>query len=276
LRKALTFTTDPKRWLQLFLVDAAFLSLATLLIMGDINLMITILMNAESDVMPAIPMFPSIIALLATILFWYIIRMWIMGSIIHQSFRPKDIEKGYRISFKRLHKIIIATIILALISSIAGMIPIAGPVISIVFGWMFFFAFQGIILDNLGVVSTLKNSFQIFRKSPFDVFVSWFLIVIISTLIWALFSLPLIAGFFGLFYNALFATGTMQPDTLALLLMYAQQNIVSVFALVLVSILGGSISQVFSAKAQTEMYVQFKNRFPSILKSFARKVGKFL
>ena len=179
------------------------------------------------------------------------------------------------LSLGRLHKVIAAVLIVAIISSLAGAIPYVGWIFSLVIGWVFFFIFQGIIIDNLGIISTLKNSWGIFRKSPFDVFIAWLLIAVISALILGLFALPLLFMFFGMIFSSIMASGSMGPGVAALLTVYLQNNLAMVVAFGLIALVGLELSQVFAIKAQTEFYLQLRKKFPSILKMFKDRIGRF-
>ncbi len=276
LRKGLRFCIEPKRWLPLFILDATVFGIVIHTLLTGMNSIMESLIEIEGNSMAPFPVAGYFIGLLLLGVMWYVIRLWILSSLVHQSIKPMDIEKAYRLSFSMLHKVIAATLLLAIISSIVGTIPLAGWIFSIIISLMFFFMMQGIIIDKLGVITTLKNSYGIFRKDPFDVFVVWFLIAIISTLILGLFSLPLVASFFGVFFSAVGLTGTIDSGAMALLLIYLQENVVHFVAMGLVALLGVDVSQVFSIKAQTEFYLQLKKKFPSVLKTFTRKRGEFL
>jgi hypothetical protein len=275
LRKGLRFCIEPKRWLPLFVLDAAVLGMAVLVLLGNMGGMMDILLDIQNNPLAAASLAGYFAGFLLLGIAWFIARLWIIGSIVHQSIRPREFRKGYAVSLGRLHKTIAVTIVVAIIASLAGAIPFGGWILSLVIGWVFFFMIQGIIIDNLGVVSTLKNSMSIFRKSPFDVFVAWLLIAIISMLIFGAFSLPLLITLFGFVWNTLFFSGSMEAEALALLMVYIQNNLVTVVALGLTALVGLELSQAFGIRAQTEFYLQLKKRFPSILKAFRGRVGRF-
>jgi hypothetical protein len=80
---------------------------------------------------------------------------------------------------------------------------------------------------------------------------------------------------FSLFLNVVSATGTLDSGSLALLLVYIQSNISTFAALGIVALVGLELSQVFAIKTQTEVYLQMRKSFPSIIKEFSKKVGRF-
>lgn len=275
LRKGLLFCIEPKRWLPLLILDVAVLGVFILTILGGMGGLIGSLIEAQNNPLALFSLAGYFIGFMLLGIAWYIMRIWIMGSIIHQSFRPGEFSEGYVLSLGRLHKVIAAALIMAVISGLLGAIPYIGFIFSIVISWAFFFVFQGIIIDNLGVVSTLKNSWGIFRKGPFDVFIAWLLIFIISFLMLIVFALPLLGMFFGLLFNSIMASGSMGPGVSALLMLYLQTNLGIVIAYGAIALIGLELSQVFAIKAQTEFYLQLRKKFPSILKNFKDSVGRF-
>jgi hypothetical protein len=62
---------------------------------------------------------------------------------------------------------------------------------------------------------------------------------------------------------------------MTILLLTIQDNFAAIACLGLLATLGMGISQVFAIKAQTELYLQFKKKFPAILRMFKDKIGKF-
>ncbi len=275
LRKGLKFSIEPKRWLPLFALDVSCLGIILLALLTGMGGMTDILLETQGDMAAPMPFTGYFLGFLALGTVWYILRIWIVGSIIHQSRRPKELEKGYVLSLKRLHKLITAAVAVALISGLTNMVPFAGWAIGLFVGWVLFFMFQGIIIDNLGVVSTFRNSWRMFRKSPFDVFIAWLLISMISMLIATLFALPFIIMFLGVFLNPVFASGGTDPSTVAFLIIYIQNNLAAVVSAGLVALVGLGLSQAFALKAQTEFYLQLKKRFPDILGAFRDMAGRF-
>ena len=275
LKKGLGFCIEPKRWLPLLILDVAVLAVVVVTLLSGMSGLIGSLLEAQNNPLALVSLAGYFIGFMLLGTAWYILRIWIMGSIIHQSFRPKEFKMGYMLSLGRLHKVIAAVLIVAIISSLAGAIPHVGWIFSLVIGWVFFFIVQGIIIDNLGIISTLKNSWGIFRKSPFDVFIAWLLIFIISLIILGIFALPLMGMFFGMLFSSIMASGTIETGAIALLTIYLQSNLATVVAFGFIALVGLELSQVFAIKSQTEFYLQLRKKFPSILKMFKDKVGRF-
>ena len=284
LRKGLGFAIEPKRWLPLFIIDASFLGISIALFFPVVQeIMLNIAMNGSGNPLFWLSIAGYILGFILLGISAWVLKIWVTGSLIHQSCRPLEIRKGYELSISRLHKLIAVSLLVGIIAGIfsaaLSVVPLAGSVVSVFIGIAFFFMLQGIIIDNLGIVSTLKNSWKIFRKSPFDVFAAWLLIFLITILIVMIFSLPLIYMFGGFFMNML-ASGALagagsDTTTLAMLMMFIETNLGTIAAFGLVSLVGMSLAEVFSLKAQTEFYLQFRKRFPAILKTFGDKIGRF-
>jgi MFS family permease len=275
LKKGLVFCVEPKRWLPLLVLDMAVLCVVIITLLSGMNGIISRAVQSQGDPLALMGIAGLIIGFILLGVAWYLVRIWIIGSLIHQSFRPREIRKGYLLSLSRLHKIVGVTILVAIISGLVGAIPLVGWLLSIFLGWIFFFMLQGVILDDLGIVSTLKNSWRIFRKSMFDVFIAWLLITIISMAIFGLFSIPLMTIFFGMFFNSVITGAVNDPGFLALASLYLQTNLALIVAYGTIALVGLELSQVFAAKAQTEFYLQLRKKYPSIFKAFKDKIGRF-
>lgn len=275
LRKGLRFSAEPKRWLPLLALDAAVLAVALAVLMSGMGPIVGSLLEAQSDPLAMAPLTGYVVGFTLLGIAWYVLRIWIMGSLIHQSARPGEIRKGYTLSLSRLHRVIVAILLTAIISGLAGMVPYLGPLFSIVVSLLLFFIFQGIIIDNLGAVSTIKNSWGIFRKSPLDVSIAWLLIALVSSCIMLVFALPLLIVFFGFMFSSMMASGVAGSGTAALLAVQLQSNLSVLAPLLLIAVVGLELSQAFAIKAQTELYLQFRKRFPDIWKVFRGKAGRF-
>jgi hypothetical protein len=284
LRKGLVFAIEPKRWLPLFILDVSFLGVFFVMFFPVVQeIMLNMAMNGAASPLAWLPLAGYIMGLILLGILWYILRLWITGSLIHQSCRPLEIRKAYEISISRLHKLIAVTLLVGIISGIfsaaLSVVPLMGSLAGVFIGIAFFFILQGIIIDDLGIISTLKSSWKTFRKSPFDVFVAWLLIAIVTGLIALLFALPLICMLAGFFMNSVFpgviSGSGSDAATIAMLMMYVETNLGAIAAFGLVALVGFELSQVFSLKAQTEFYMQFRKRFPAIIKTFSDKTGRF-
>jgi MFS family permease len=270
LRKGLKFCIEPRRWLPLLILDAAVLTIVISAMLTGMSAIMSGLLEAQGNPLAAASFAGYFIGLLVLGVAWIIVRLWIIGSLIHQSNKPREIEKGFRLSLSRLHRIIAVMILVAIISTIVGMVPFVGWLFALIVSWVFFFVFQGIILDNLGIISTMKNSLHMFQKKPFDVFIAWLLITLVSLAIVLAFALPFMGMFFGAVFTSAMTTGTVEPGALALLTLYLQTNLAPFIAFALLALVGLELSQAFSIKAQTEFYMQLRKKFPSLLKIFRR------
>ncbi len=275
LRKGLRFGIEPMRWLPLFVLDLAMalIFLGVLFYRADEFLLMSINNGAASS-FPALSVISLFIGLGLLGTAWFIIRLWIMGSLIHHSSRPRDFDRGYIVSIQSLHKLVGVVALVSLISMMASFIPVAGFILAIFVSLAFFFMLQGVVLDELGIVSTLKASWAFFRKSPFDVFVCWLLISIVSALLILPFMIPFMVVFSGAIFSSL-AAGSGGSPSLPAFMNSLEMGLPLLIGFGMIMIVGFVVSQAFSIKAQTEFYMQFRKKHPSVLKALSRKRGRF-
>lgn len=258
MRKASRFSYQPRRWLPLFAVDAAFILIALAIFMSNADAivgMVTDSMTEPADLAYAASMMNTMLALVLAFVAFMVIRLWVTGAIVHQSYKEKESSKSWLISRKRLITIIIVTLLTGIIGMAGGIVPVVGWLVSLVIGWIFFFTLQAVIIDNLGAIESMRKSYHIFAKRPFEVFALWLILIIITISIVIVFSIPLIASFMGSFINFAMAE-TASAELMMLLILAIQDRLVEFVALVLFAVVGVNIATVFSLKAQTEFYLQ--------------------
>lgn len=281
LKEGISFCLDPKRWLPLYTLDVAIVSVFAVSFLAHISTLLPLFTQSGFGTFQALSLAGFILGFIILGVIWFILRNWIIGSLIHQSYRNKEIERSYTISLSRLPKLIVTAIIIAIISAILGTLlatlPFVGIIINIIISLIFFYVMQGIIIDDIGAVNTLKASYRFFRKAPFDVFIIWLLIAIIAGLITLAFSIPLLSMFFGAIFGMAVtsASAVVGSGGAIMFFLFLQERITTVFAFALIAVLGMDIAQTFSIRAQTDFYMQFKKSYPSILKSFAKDKGRF-
>ncbi len=255
--KAFHFSYQPRRWLPLFVVDAAFILIALAIFMSNADAIISMVTGSLGDSVDtayAASILNIILVLGLAFVVFMVIRLWVTGALVHQSYREKESKKSWVIARKRLITIIIVTILTGAIGMIGGVVPVVGWVVSLVIGWIFFFIMQAVIIDNLGAIESMRKSYQIFAKRPFEVFALWLIVVIISMSIVILFAIPLIASFMGSFVTLAMAEAA-SAESMAFLVLALQNNLLLGTLLGLLAVVGADIATVFSLKAQTEFYL---------------------
>jgi hypothetical protein len=207
----------------------------------------------------AMAMVGLIIPLVLVAFFWYLLAVWIIVAIIHQTYKENEYMQSFKLSLNRYLYLLAAMILVTAITGIVSMIPYIGWVVSIIFGLMFFFAMQGVIISKLGPIESLKNSYSIFRKNALDVFLIWLIALIITLVIVGIFSIPAIILFIGMLIPLISASMT-QAGISTMLMNLVQAGFLIVAAVGILIVIGMSIAQVFSLKLQTEFYLQFKKK----------------
>ncbi|NIO21444.1 MAG: hypothetical protein GTN76_12065 [Candidatus Aenigmarchaeota archaeon] len=259
LGDGIKFGFHPKRWLQLLVVDIVFLSVILSVFyfsLSDIAYVISS-MGTEAGRFLALSLLSYIWIPILVFFLWFLVRIWMQGAIVYQSWKTKDKEigKSWRYACRKYPSILVAIIIVALISILFSIVPYVGWILSIIISWIFYFALQAIIIRNTGFYEGLDDSYKIFRKNAFEVIIIWLLIVIVNIVIVAIFALPFVSLLFAnLFYLAK-TTGVG-----SIFLMFRDQMALFVTS-GLILFIGVSISTAFTMKAQVEFYLQFKKRF---------------
>ncbi len=270
ISKGLRFGVNPKRWLQFFILDLIFLGIGASIILPNIQNMGTLIAGTQ-DVTNMFQLAGMAVSVLAIVIVWVLVRIWFAGAMIHQSNKEKDkIGDSYRISCRKYPSLFMATLIVSIIGVVVGMIPYyVGLILSIIVSWLFFFILQGVIVSKLGFSKTIGNSYKIFRGKPLKVFLAWLLITIITTVIYLIFTLPIMATTMGIFVPQMGLMGMTQPISGAELLSSIapgtlQSNIPMMLVGAIIALIGFAIATTFALKAQTEFYNQFKKKFKII------------
>lgn len=254
LVKSLKFSVRPKRWLPFFIADVVFIGLMLQIMLSDMGMFVTWLASVETN--PALigQAIGSIALLVACIIAWSLVKLWVQGAVVQQSFKEKEkVGDAFRYSLKRYPSLLIAFIIVGAISGIAGMVPYVGWILSIIAGLALMFVFQGVIVFKLGFAEAIGGSYYIFRKRPGSVFLAWLAIVIISLIVTGIFMLPALALFGTALLPALIGAGT--DATFYALVSLLLQNLNALMAVGVIFLLGSSIATTFSSKAATEFYL---------------------
>jgi hypothetical protein len=263
LSRGLRFGIKPKRWLQFFILDLIFLSIGLAITISNLSEIIPIITGYSQDLTGALGLLGIGISLLVVFVVWMLVRLWLMGAVVHQSYKEGSrISESFRVAGRKYLHILLATVIVTVIMALVSMIPYyVGLVITIILGWVFFFVIQGIMVSGMGFDKTIVNSYRIFRKSPLEVFIAWLLITIITAVIYLVFAIPAMVLFFGIIYSLApmyMGIGTVTPDAMASLSQTLQANMPAIAVVGIIALIGFAISQAFALKAQTEFYTQLK------------------
>lgn len=266
ISRGLRFGVNPKRWLQFFILDLIFLGIGFSIMLPNLSALSS-LISGSQDMANIMGMAGAAASIFAVFIVWILLRIWFAGSIVHQSDKEKEkIGKSFRIACGKYPSIFMATLIVAIIGVVVGMIPYyVGFILSIIVSWMFFFIIQGIMVSKLGFSGTLKNSYRMFRNKPLQVFLAWLLISIITGVIYLIFTLPAMAMMFSVmmpYFGAMAIGGqAAAPELMASLSQIIQTNMTGLIVVGIIAMMGLSIATTFALKAQTEFYNQLKKKF---------------
>lgn len=264
LKKGLIFAVKPKRFLPLLILDiAAFfvVLLATMLNLSEI----TNILNAASMVSKAnsFGLFNFLwlgLGFVVIFIVWGLIRLWIAGALVYQSYREKEYNKSWTAARQRYPVYLAATIIAAALFVGLAFIPFIF-LFAIIFGLLFFFISQTVMLGNRGVLGSLRESINIFEKNPLKVIAMAILSVIVILVIKLIFMLPLWFTLIPLFpADTTMTTEAVSPGPLMSMITFLLSNLPVLVPGIIIYLIGQAVADVFFIKAQTEYYIQLKSK----------------
>ncbi|MBN2330256.1 MAG: hypothetical protein JXC85_00405 [Candidatus Aenigmarchaeota archaeon] len=258
LSGALRFCVEPKRWLPLFALDVIFATGVFSVFLANSSAMMDIITGAIEGFAIAQSIVSVVFLLFGMFVVWVLVRLFVAGALIHQSVKPKEYRKSCMVSKQRFLTMLAISVIVGLLTTIAGFIPYIGWLVSIVIGLMFFFSLPAAVVDKLAFEKALKGSYRLFRDRFTEVLLSWLLIVIISGLIGMIFMIPVFMLAFNLLVPQLMAMSeTATGMEFISVMMDAGWSLLPG---IVVAIAGMAISTVFSVYAQTNFYVQIRKK----------------
>jgi hypothetical protein len=198
LSRGFRFMFVPKRWLPFFILDILFFSAIFSFMLSNLPTIMNFITELNANPMAFASLFGYGAIIIAGFIVWGLIRIWVQGAVIYQSYREKEFNSSWKISCRKYFSMLAAIVVVGAISFVVtmalGLIPFIGGALSfiasIVISMMFFFFLQGILINNMGFYRTLKNTYSIFTKKPFEVFIMWLVITVLSIIIVGIFSIP--------------------------------------------------------------------------------------
>jgi hypothetical protein len=265
IKKGFKFGFTPKRWLPFFVLDIIFISSLLAITLSSLEVIFSSIINAGADPLAILSLLGYGAAVIAGFVIWGLIRIWVQGAVIHQSYKEKEFDKSWGVAYKKylsiLAAIIIIGIIASIVSTVVGLIPYIGwalsIIASIVISLAFFFVLQEVIVNNKGFYQSIKNSYYTFKRKPFEVFIAWLLIAILTIIIVGIFSIPAVALLFSVFLGSLITGAVPSIETVIPLL---QTYLLPLIITGVIFVIGLAISQTFALKAQTELYLQLRKK----------------
>jgi len=101
LSKALKFCIHPKRWLPFFIVDLAFFSLGIWFVLSNLSVVISVMLAVSTSPFAIVSVLGYVAILAAGFIIWMLLRLWIQGAVVHQSYKEKQIKKSFGIACRR-------------------------------------------------------------------------------------------------------------------------------------------------------------------------------
>jgi hypothetical protein len=255
--KAAHFAVKPERWLQFFILDAV--ALLSVIILAAANFERYITLFAQSSTNPALffALLAEFIPFVIICIVYWLVRLYIMGALIHQSYKEKEITKGYHTARQRYWSLLAAVIVVTIISFVLSLIPFVGVIFTLIASWAFFLVMQSVIVSKRGVSKSLQESWYIFKKHPGTIILVFIIITLISLLIVGVFALPLLIMFANV---TIPVAGSGSAATAALLASRFASALPIVLVGLLVALVGLAIANTFAVKAQTELYLQLRKK----------------
>lgn len=262
LSDGIRFSIQPKKWLPFFILDSVALTVFLAFIFSNASFFKEIASQSGGADSLSATAIASIavtgLGLVVMFIVYGLIRLYISGAIIHQSVKPKETKQSWTVAKERYFTLLAVIVIVSIASSIGGMVPYVGWLLSIIIGLVFFFALPPTIVDKKSFDDSIRISIDLFREKTADVFLSWLLITIVATIIFFIFAVPLLVVSLGIFlpYFITLQSGTSGTEIFNMLI----QSGWSLYPATLVLVVGIAISHVFNLFAQTNLYVQLKKR----------------
>ena len=259
LSKGLMFSVHPKRWLPLLAIDSVFFFIMAQILINNIDMVGAAVVMMSSNAFSVIPFLGMFMLLALTIALWNLVRLWAIGSIIHQCRKEKEgLAKCYMISARKYPHLVGVAAIGAFFGIIATMVPDMSYIINMIVGLVLFFAMQEVIIGKKGFTKAVKGSWEIFQKNPVRILLMWLIITTIAGLIMLVFLLPLIVSLMVImlpYYSSMGESYALMSS-----LTYLLNNIEPLILQIALAMIGFAAVTVFILKATTEYYLQSRKR----------------
>jgi hypothetical protein len=258
IRNSFTFALNRENYLAMFaysfLFGALFLGF---LAIGGLNLESVTLQN----ILPALE--KSVIPVALLFLAAFAIGLYLPITFTISYATKASLKKSWQaIKLKLAGKYLLALILVGLISSIAGKIPLIGFILSILAGLAFYFVEQEVILKKSGVIDSLKYSYNLFIKNGIDIFAASLVGGIISLCIVVIFAIPLLNAmwpFIGSLLEFIIEVNTAGSGSELSTIPLPSFPPINVFDLIIpgfISLLGSTLAVLFVIAYKTDVYLQ--------------------
>jgi hypothetical protein len=178
-------------------------------------------------------------------------RYW-LGNLKRTLSQERTAVKGTYLSA------IIATMLVVLISSVIGSLPLIGGIAGIVISWMLLLYLPAVVVAKKGAINGVRESFEIFMANKWDTFVFWLVLGIFTGILTILSFVPLIIA--ALPVLSAFITGISVGSISQTLLPAIRSNMLALGIGGVITAFLYSYVTLFSVSAKTFYYTQMKKR----------------
>ena len=168
---------------------------------------------------------------------------------MHNYANQKALGKSAGYAKVKYVRFFLAMMIVGLISFVADIVPFVGFIFSFVISLIFFFVQQEIAVRNSGLSKSFSNSYAIFKRNWFKVFLTLIISGLLGLLVIIVFAIPLFAVMFATIGPAI-ASGQFVPALLA--------NLPLFIATGLILLVGVALATLWIIGIKTDVYMQLK------------------
>jgi hypothetical protein len=249
IKRSARFCIQPRRFLPFFITDVLVITVAFLLF-GNAAIAYG---GLAVESLP--PEAVSVVGVIMTLFIaWALASLWIMGAVIHQSSKPKELERSWIVSIRRYPDLLAVMIVVFVIKFLLAAVPQIGLLLACIASMAFLLASQFVIVGGLGFQKALSNSIKALRYKFPAIFHAWLIGGLLTLAIMAIFSLPLVST---LFY---FVAQHGYEDAILYMMVSLDWNVIYIEAGIL--LLGFSVARTFLLHFLTDVYTQLnKKRF---------------
>ncbi len=163
----------------------------------------------------------------------------------HNYANQKSLAKSAGYVKSRYLRFFLAMMIVGLVSSVADIVPFVGFIFSLVTGLIFFFVQQEIAVRNSGLSKSFSNSYAIFKRNWFKVFLTLIISGLLGLLIIIVFAIPLL-----IVALPALVSGQFMSAVLA--------NLPLFIATGLILLVGVALATLWTIGIKTDVYMQLK------------------
>ncbi|MFH0711125.1 MAG: hypothetical protein V1944_00950 [Candidatus Aenigmatarchaeota archaeon] len=124
--------------------------------------------------------FTTLIILFLIVLF---INIWFVGALTFQAYSNKSFRSSLKKSQQVYWRLVCMSLLAILIGIITSQLSTPGNILRIIFDLILFFVIPGIIIKNYSLLSSMKKSFELFRKNILKTVIFWFILFLILILV---------------------------------------------------------------------------------------------